>query len=413
MAEQEFDLQPEVDSEFDLQPEAGDPPKPAYKGPLSNIRATEAGKGLFSMGTLEDLLRAGTLPMAGAAVGAMTGPAAPIAIPALAAGGEALNQYLGLTPRSNAQLALSAIPIPGATAIKSLGRSTIGQMGKRFATGEAMGEAAETALKTLPLGKSGSRLLSETPSGNWYSEAKEAVKGLVFKDEKIGDKILDVAEKEFPQAETAFKKEILEQLNTFYDFFSKQKPGEAVLKEVNRLSALARRAFKGGNNDLGNSLNEIRDTAIQGLVDNGVPAARLAPMTFSREKALEKIASIAKKSEPVTKLAEEFSKNKLLASRFTGIEKDEIKNIMKRIQGTTRSGGAGLFGRASTAGAGGLLGGPLGMILGYEAPAVLGGVARKFPKTLAQYLAGAPVTTSMKTKIGAQTLEALLSPQDY
>lgn len=140
------------------------------------------------------------------------------------------------------------------------------------------------------------------------------------------------------------------------------------MAEVRRLRLESARAYKAGNSDLGNAINTVRGAMLDDMEAHGAGVVVEASRAYRREMAIEDLSRQISRPNPGVKIRDYARDHPLFRQAFTPAEREQIDRIVKKIAFVAPSGASGVLGKIATTSAGGVLGGPVGGIVGYIAP---------------------------------------------
>jgi hypothetical protein len=371
-----LDLQP-----LDLQPvqdqrTMGDKVFDATQPYIGTDPAAVLGAGAHALGQAGDFVKKAALPtigtiggtMLGALAAPFTGPAAP-AMPIVggsmgSAGGEWLNQKLGITEPSTAGLVgAAAAPGIGAGAM-GLGRLGMGTVAKVFGgrpvVGDAAGKVAEKMLR--PAVSSEARLGelaaakaagAKVPTGGALNTARDVL------DNEIGN--LPEPQKE------AIEKIVGQQAQFLFSNNGRLMGVGNVHAGSRRLGKMIGDAHRSGDSDVGDALSRVRNALIADADNAGIPALKQFNASWKREAAIEDLQGIMMNANPLAQFQKKMANDGLFRDAFK-TDGPRIEALLKKLSTVTPSGGAGVVGRTVSGAVGGAVGGPAGAVAGAIAP---------------------------------------------
>jgi hypothetical protein len=304
--------------------------------------------------------------LGGAAVAPFTGPAAPfMPIAGASAGsavGEGINQALGITEPSLAQIGMAgAAPGVGAGAMGLLrqGGGIAAKMfgGRQVISSQAAAVAEKmfgppTAAEVLYQRAAQSNNVPVNPakvtaavgeiitkeSTNMATDVSGAIKAAVMPWVQTAGNPDPVLPKTVGAAATAVK-DLMYQIKAAY-------------------------ASRPANTRLAKVLTGVRNAVMDTVDDVGVPALREASKAARREMAVKDLEGIIKSAKPLTEWDDAIVNNSLLRDTFKPAEREQIKTMLTRLTTVAPSGSSGVLGRAITTMAGAQLGGAAGAVGG-------------------------------------------------
>jgi hypothetical protein len=382
-------------------------------------RTEDIGKGswlgtvLGLPGKVGNFALPGVLPTAGAIGGAAIG-----GLPGEMIGsgmGEAANQVLGLTPRSNLALAVAG-GIPGLPKLipqsvkQGAGRLAEGLFGK-MAGREVMSDAATKTLnKLVGVGK-GEAVPGANSAAELYARAGEFTQNVATKE--TGPAVQAAIKSTMKRLPSDLRDKVMQSLEPLRSHFEtvermveeapmaaprtkivmgesgvrgmeqpaaqaaakvttktlpKEIPAQELVQYTQDLRIVAGDLYKAGNHEGGRAIDSIRNAIFDDLEAHGGGIARQAAQAARREAALKNVSNLLGKPRPGIKFAEAINKDAFFAKAFTGPEQDQIRRIAAKLEAVPAVGGGGELLRMILAGAGAVEGGIPGAVVGYVAP---------------------------------------------
>jgi hypothetical protein len=260
--------------------------QPVYKPPESRLGLTVSKNVMDPPGSIDETIdrvkEAGSaagnvamksaLPMAGGMAGsvlggAVGGPAGAIGGEmAGSAGGEYLNQLIGITEKDNQQVMLAGgAPFIGRL-LSSVARGSTAQFLKTFGGRQNVADAAAGVMER--------RLAPPTPSEELYDIAGQV--GAFIPTPKAAQTVEDILSGN-TNIPTNVAKQIKEAIGAFsgtfpnHPAFTPTVPGQDVAKIIKDLRFEASSAYKAGNTRLGNAINDLRGSLLDDTIDAGIP----------------------------------------------------------------------------------------------------------------------------------------------
>ena len=371
------------------------------------------------------------LPTVGAAAGTLAGPLAGVASPVLAAGGEALNQQLGITDPSLLQIALTG----GLTAAPHLVNVARGLGSRSMAESlNVIGEKEAKSLVTrLQPGVAASTLFQaatqqnmQIPAGKAMTAAKEVLEELSKAD--VPTRVLRPAQRLFNRLSESqgslTPKEISQRLSQWGELV-----GSLEAERGTGLGA-AKKVLKALNNSLDDA---AEDAAAPKLLQVAREAYRREQVVNRLDEAITNAAKIKRGVGGTVQfnpqeVIKSLGREKFYEKAFSATERKEIEGLLKKINEipVIPPGGRQPFGsgptiqnlaiRGGLAGVGGFAGGPAGMAAGIAIPTIHRiykdiALAVSFPegrRFIGRLLAGSDGKITTK---GGQILGAYISSQ--
>lgn len=352
------------------------------------------------------------LPLAGGIAGTVmggmtspvTGPAGPIAGEMLgSAGGEYLNQLIGITEKDNQQVMLAGgAPLIGRL-LSSMARGGAAMALRTFGGRQNVADAAAEIMER--------RLAPPTPSEELYDLAGQV--GAYIPTPKAAQTVQDILSGN-ANIPTDVAKQIKDSIGSFanilpnHSSFTPTIPGQDIAKIIKDLRFEASTAYKAGNARLGHAINSLRGSLLDDTIDAGVPEFVAAGHAARREIGIDKLTGILHQANPVSQFEKAMSSksDRLFKGTFNASEIADIKKVLNKMSTVTPSGGSGVVGRAILAGAGSTISSnPITSIAGAATGAFIPEVAAKLLATswgrraIEQNLLGKPLDNATMAKI--------------
>jgi hypothetical protein len=322
------------------------------------------------------------LGIAGGTVGAMTPipGGAVIGDSAGSAIGEIINQQLGITEPSMAQVGLAAAAPGGMRALAGGARHLGGAVLKSTGGRQLVADIGETLLK---------RVFKPATSVDELFE-QVAKSNVRVPTARAAATLKQIAAEEAENLPTKTKEAVEGLVKKYLPYFEPQ-DGVVASPYVNNIATATRdlrveaaAAFKAGDSRLGNAINAIRASLFDDATGSGVPQLAQASKLARRDAAVDELAAIVRNANPLKHFKDFADKNPLFAGAFNQQEKDDIAKVLTGVSQAAPSGFAGVLGRTILAGAGATIGATGSD--GSSAGAVGGAVAGALSPELAAYV---------------------------
>lgn len=353
------------------------------------------------------MIKKGALPTAGAIVGGSVGSAigvGPIIGGSVGAGaGSALNQTLGITESSGADILMDMAMPP----LASIAMGTLKQVGgsvlKAFGGRQNVAAIADDIVSRLYTPK--------VSSGDLFTRALSTTNPI--QATKTAQVIDDVLQREAAAAPTEVNQAIINAVKPLELYFKAPNRSVAMIDSaVKDLRLASSAAYKSGNSRLGNTLSEIRNALFDDAEASGVGALKEAAKAYRRESAVEELGSVLRQAQPLKAFKDLQDKNALFRGAFDESEKTQIEAVMRRLAQSAPSGFSGVLGRVLASGAGAQVAGMGGAVVGGTLPdmaayALSTAPGRRFMGKLltGQNVWDAPKTAALATFVRAQMAE--------
>jgi hypothetical protein len=302
--------------------------------------------------------------MAGGAVGG------PIGAVAGESGGSALgeiiNQQLGITEPSMAQVGLAAAAGPVMRGVMGVSRSIGGAILKSTAGRDLVSDVGEGLLRRV--------FKPATSAEELFTQAAQANANVPTRH--AANVVKRLAAEEIDNLPTQTKEAIEGIVNKYGPYFE---PIQGIVNSPHiknvadatrdlRIEAAA--AFKSGDSRLGNAITAIRAALFDDAASSGVPQLAQAAKVYRREAAVDELAGIVRNANPLRHFKNFAEKNPLFNGAFNQQEKAEIENILTGVSRAAPSGFTGVLGRTILGTAGGMAGGAAGTAAGVLSPEI-------------------------------------------
>jgi hypothetical protein len=353
----------------------------------------------------------GIIPTAGmiggAALGAPAGPGgALIGGSAGSAVGEGINQALGITEPSLAQIGLAgAAPGVGAGAMGLL-RQGGGIAAKMFGGRQVIASQAAAVAKEM--------FSPPIPSQVLYERVAQNYNNIAVVPTKTVDSINKILNEEAKNLPTEVSESIMNAVIPFVGKLTGATQDTRVKQAaiaVRDLQHQARTAYASKNSRLGDAMTAIRNAMMDDVEDVGVAALREASKAHRKQIAVKDLDSIIHQAQPLKAYEAAMQKNSLFSGSFSAAEHEQIKTMLTRLTTVAPSGSSGVLGRAITTMAGAQLGGAAGAVGGaivsdVTAYALSSAAGRKFlQKLLVGNVWDAPKAAALATFVRGQMAE--------
>lgn len=316
----------------------------------------------------------------GAAGGLVTSPSV-FGVPAGVLGGEMagsalgeeLNQLFGITEKSKGAVAMSALAAPAGRAIFPAAKGIAGWAVKHVAGRDIMAQAAERLLtKWMGPPEAAETLFNRARQLNFFVPT--------IRTPQVVDETLRKVVGKMP---TEIKDQIIEAVAPLRQYFQAP-PGtinsvhvEELINGEQELREIAGRAYKAGQNQLGNAINTVRGAILDDLENSGAGVVKAASRAYRKEMAIAEVSEQLGKPHPLIKISKFMKDNPLYRKAFSEPELAQIDRIAEKLAHVSASGGSGVIGQTVRGGTGFAVGGWPGVILALGGP----GAVRKLLST--------------------------------
>ena len=283
-------------------------------------------------------LERATLPTIGAAAGLIPGVGIPAQM-AISGGATAVNQLLGLEPKSGKQVAIAAgMPVAGKLGTSAV-KAGVKGFGELFNPGVMREVGAEAIAKTVGQEPTSLARLFTAPASRAAFEAVKTqgplpAQKIVSAINAAGAKLTGMSNP--PRAAVTY----LQNMSKKFQASPTADYGD-VVEEIQLLKNNADKAFNRGDVVTGRALNEMRAKVLNAL-DDISPAAKKANQFYRREQSSQELINAARSGNPGVQVRKLLENDSLVAGTFNKKETKEVLEIAEAISDVASASSTGI-----------------------------------------------------------------------
>lgn len=281
--------------------------------------------------------------------------------------GEELNQLFGITEPSKGAVAMSGLAAPVGRGLVPATKGAAGWLVKHVAGRDIMAEAASRLLtKWMGPPEAAETLFARARQLNFFVPT--------IRTPQVVD---DTLRKVVGKMPNEIKDKIIEAVAPLRRYFQAP-PGtinsvhvEELINGEQELREIAGRAYKTGQNQLGNAINAVRSAMLDDLENSGAGVVKAASRAYRKEMAIAEVAEELGKPHPLIKISKFMKDNPLYRKAFSDPELAQIDRIAEKLAHVSASGGSGVIGQTVRAGTGYAAGGWPGIVIALGGPGAI------------------------------------------